>query len=295
VINDVRSLLGRVGVWSMELRDAGRPEAQDAAAELDALVLRALWFPGLDGRGVFDDVGHPLRSAPNSAVVVGVLGIWGQDTTAIGDRLHQLDTEFGPRTISGFGVSNAQAAVNGGQVYGNPIEAVGAFLDRLDDAAHPIRPERRLLGANGPKMAELAASRTAGIHPFLVTPQYSVTARDWIGHDPLIAPHLAVVFESDAARARAIGRDGIGMFIGLPAYQSSLRRIGFSEADVVPGGSDRLIDAVVAWGSPDDIRSRIQAHLDAGADHVAVNVLGAQDSDARPQWRELAGLVPALT
>ena len=106
MVNDVRSLLGRVGVWSMELRDAGRPQVQDAAAELDALGLRALWFPGLDGHGVFDDVGHLLRSAPNSAVVVGVLGIWGQDPTAIGDRLHQLDTEFGPRTITGFGVSN---------------------------------------------------------------------------------------------------------------------------------------------------------------------------------------------
>ena len=121
-----------------------------------------------------------------------------------------------------------------------------------------------------------------------------MTTRDRIGDDPLIAPHLAVVFEADAARARAIARDGIGMFIGLPAYQQNLRRIGFTDADLVPGGSDRLIDAVVAWGSPDDIRSRIQAHLDAGADHVAVHVLVAQDGEPRPQWRELAGLVPAL-
>ena len=192
-------------------------------------------------------------------------------------------------------MSNEQAAVHAGQVYGNPIAAVGTFLDRLDEAPYPLLPERRLLGANGPKMAELAASRTAGIHPFLVTPQYSTTTRARIGADPLIAPHQAVVFETDPGRARAIGRDGIGMFIGLPAYQGSLRRNGFTDADVVPGGSDRLIDAVVAWGSPDDIRSRIQVHLDAGADHVAVHVLGAQDSDARPQWRELAGMVPALT
>ena len=294
MVNNVRSLLRRVGVWSMELRGAGRPQVKDAAAELDALGLRALWIPGLDGHGVFDDVGHLLRSAPNSAVVVGVLGIWGQDPTAIGDRLHQLDTEFGPRTITGFGVSNMQAAVNAGQVYGNPIAAIGEFLNRLDEAGHPVRPERRLLGANGPKMAELAASRTAGIHPFLVTPRYSVTTRDRIGHDPLIAPHLAVVFETDAARARAIARDGIDTFIGLPTYQQNLRRIGFTDADVVPGGSDRLIDAVVAWGSPEDIRSRIQAHLDAGADHVAVHVLGAQDGEPRPQWRELAELVRAL-
>ena len=174
---NVRSLLGRVGVWSMELHDAGRPQVKDAAGELDALGLRALWIPGLDGHGVFDDVGHLLGSAANSAVVVGVLGIWGQDPTAIGDRLHQLDAEFGPRTIIGFGVSNEQSAVNAGQVYGNPIAAVGVFLDRLDEAAHPVRPERRLLGANGPKMAQLAAFRTAGLHPFLVTPRYSATTR----------------------------------------------------------------------------------------------------------------------
>ncbi len=294
MVKDVRLLLGRVGVWSMELRYAGRPQVQDAAGELDALGLRALWFPGLDGHGVFDNVGHLLRSAPNSAVVVGVLGIWGQDPAAIGDRLHRLDAEFGPRTITGFGVSDEQSAVSAGQVYGNPISAVGEFLDRLDQAAHPVRPERRLLGANGPKMADLAASRTAGIHPFLVTPQYSATTRDRIGQDPVIAPHQAVVFEADVARARAIARDGIGMFIGSPAYQRNLRRIGFTDADLVPGGSDRFIDAVVAWGSAEDIRSRIQAHLDAGADHVAVHVLGAQDSEPRPQWRELAGLVPAL-
>ena len=186
MVNDVRSLLGRVGVWSMELRDAGRPQVQDAAAELDALGLRALWFPGLDGHGVFDDVGHLLRSAPNSAVVVGVLGIWGQDPTAIGDRLYQLDTEFGPRTITGFGVSNVQAAVNAGQVYGNPIAAVGEFLDRLDEAAHPVRPERRLLGANGPKMAELAASRTAGYTP---VSRHTAVQRDHSGPDRPRPPH----------------------------------------------------------------------------------------------------------
>ena len=140
----------------------------------------------------------------------------------------------------------------------------------------------------------ISPQRAAGIHPFLVTPQYSVTTRARIGDDPLIAPHQAVVFEADAARARAIARDGIGMFVGLPAYQRNLCRIGFTDADLVPGGSDRLIDAVVAWGTPEDIRSRIQAHLDAGADHVAVHVLGAQDSEPRPQWRELAALVRAL-
>jgi probable F420-dependent oxidoreductase len=282
-------------VWSTELRDAGRPQAQDAAAELDELGLRALWIPGLDGRGVFDDVRYLLGAAPNSTVILGVLGIWGQDPALVGNRLHGLDAEFGPRTITGFGVSNKHSASTAGQEYGDPIASVAAYLDELDHAAHPIPAGRRLLGALGPQMTALAASRTAGLHPFLVTPDHSAAIRARLGGAPVIAPHQAVVFETDPVRARAIARDGIGMFIGFPAYRNNLRRLGFTEADVIPGGSDRLIDATVAWGSADDIVARIQAHRDAGADHVAVHVLGARNGDPRRQWRELAGLVPALT
>lgn len=293
--DDVRSALGAVGVWSMELRHAGRPGVADAVGELEELGLRALWIPGLDGRGVFDDVRGLLLAAPRTVVALGVLGIWGQDPEIVGDRLHALDAEFGPRTIVGLGVSNAHAAASAGQAYGNPVTSVAGYLTRLDDAARPVPAGRRLLGALGPKMADLAASRTAGLHPFLVTPDYSAAMRARLGPGPVIAPHQAAVFETDPERARAIARARIGMFIGLPAYQANLRRMGFTEADVVPGGSDRLIDAVVAWGSPGQIQARIRAHLDGGADHVAVHVLSGGDSLPRRQWRELADLVPALT
>ena len=172
---------------------------------------------------------------------------------------------------------------------------MGRFLDALDAADRPIPADRRLLGALGPKMVNLATARTSGWHPFLVTPEYSAAHRARVGDAPLIAAHLAVVLDTDPERARAAARAGVGMFIDLPAYGSNLARLGFGPTDLVPGGSDRLIDAVVAWGDLDAIAQRVQAHLDAGADHVALHVLRPNPGGAalpRREWRELAALAP---
>ncbi len=286
--------LGPVGVWSMQLRGADRPAVRDAAAELDELGLRTLWIPGLDGNGVFDDTGELLEAAPHSSVVLGVLGIWGQPAEAVAGHLARLDAKYGPRTVVGLGISNSSSAESHGQTFGKPVDSMGAYLDELDTASPPLPASRRLLGALGPRMVELGAARTAGIHPFLVTPQYAANQRAVIGPDPFIAPHQAVVLDTDADRARATAREGIGMYIGFPAYQNNLRRLGFGEGDLVPGGSDRLIDATVAWGSVDDIHRRLQEHFAAGADHVAVHVLGGEDLQLA-QWRELATLLPSLT
>ncbi|GIF68391.1 LLM class F420-dependent oxidoreductase [Asanoa ishikariensis] len=287
---DKRSL-GRVGIWSMELRGAGRPEVQEAAAELDGLGFRALWIPGLDGSGALDDIEHLLAAAPHSTVALGVLSMWGQDPVRLAERRATL----GPRTLLGLGVSNAHAAANAGQDYGRPTASMGRFLDALDAAPRPVPADRRLLGALGPRMVDLATARTSGWHPFLVTPEYSAAHRARVGDAPLIAAHLAVVLETDPTRARAAARAGVGMFIGFPAYGSNLARLGFGPADLVPGGSDRLIDAVVAWGDRDAVADRIQAHLDAGADHVTLHVLrpaGADGGLPRQQWRDLATLLP---
>jgi probable F420-dependent oxidoreductase len=295
---ELATTLGPVGVWSMELRDAAEPAVQAAAAELDELGLRALWVPGLDGDGVFDDAARLLAAAPHSSVVLGVLGIWGQPADGVASRVAQLDGTYGPRTVVGLGVSDPRSAKIHGQHYGDPIESMGAYLDRLDApttpaSATPLPASRRLLGAMGPRMAGLAAGRTAGIHPFLVTPEYSGVQRAALGPEPLIAPHQAVVLDTDPGRARTAARDGVGMFIGFPAYRNNLRRLGYGDSDLVPGGSDRLIDALVAWGGIEDIQKRLTEHLDAGADHVAVHVLGGDGLPLAP-WRELATLLPSL-
>jgi probable F420-dependent oxidoreductase len=284
-----RAALGTIGVWSMQLRGAAAGEVQDAAAELDELGLRGLWIPGLDGEGVFADVDHLLSAAPHSVVVLGVLGIWGQPGSVVNQQVAALDRTHGHRTVIGLGVSSPGSAKAHGQEFGHPITSMSSYLDGLALGPEPVPPQRQLLGALGPRMVDLAAARTAGIHPFLVPPEYSAAQRIRLGEGPLIAPHQAVVFETDPARARAAARAEIGMYIGLPTYQNNMRRLGFDDDDLVAGGSDRLIDALVAWGSLDDIERRLQEHLDAGADHVAVQVLGS-DQIPRAQWRELAGL-----
>jgi probable F420-dependent oxidoreductase len=291
---DQATALGPLGVWSMQLRGADRSEVQEAAAELDGLGLRTLWIPGLDGKGVFDDADHLLRAAPNSTVALGVLGIWGRPAGEVAREVAQLDRRHGPRTVVGLGISDPGSARSHGQRFGNPVDSMSGYLDALDAASTPLPASRRLLGALGPRMVSLGAARTTGIHPFLVTPRYTANQRTAIGTDPLIAPHQAVVLDTDADRARATARTGVGMFVGLPAYQANLRRLGFDDADLVPGGSDRLIDATVAWGGIDDIQARLREHLDAGADHVAVHVLGSGDLPLAT-WRELATLLPSLS
>ena len=290
--------LGTVGVWSMELRGASRPEVREAATELDELGFPALWVPGLDGNGAMDDVDHLLTAAPRTAVALGVLSIWGQDPALLADRVAALDAAHGPRAMVGLGVSNPDSAATAGQAYGSPTVSMADYLDQVDTADSPVPVGRRFLGALGPKMADLAAARTAGWHPFLVTPEYSAGQRARVGAAPVIAPHQAVVLDRDPARARAAARAGIGMFIGFPAYQANLRRLGFTDDDLVPGGSDRLIDAVTAWGDLNDVARRIREHLDAGADHVALHVLTSDPDDRagmpREQWRELAALLPDL-
>ncbi|MFI1995637.1 TIGR03620 family F420-dependent LLM class oxidoreductase [Actinoplanes sp. NPDC020271] len=269
--------LGRVGVWSMELRNAGRPEIRDAAAELDELGWRTIWLPGLDGTGVLDAVDKLLVAAPNAQVATGVLNIWGQPAAT----LKPWAAARQDRVLLGLGIGSPAGAAAHGLDYGNPVASMSHYLDELG-------PGRQLLGALGPRMVDLAVRRTAGWHPFLVTPDYVSSYRQRVGPDPLIAPHQAVYLGTDVAAARAAARAGVGMFLGFPTYRNNLKRLGFTDDDLAPGGSDRLIDALVAHGTADDIARRVQEHLDAGADHVALHVLSP--SLPRTQWRELAFL-----
>lgn len=281
--------LGRVGLWSTELRGAHRPEVRDAATELGELGWTTLWLPGLDGAGTLDDAGHLLGAAPHSRVVTGVLNIWGQTPAELARRIAELDATHGARTVAGLGIGSPAGAAAHGRAYGSPVTTMTGYLDGLSEA---VPPERLLLGALGPRMVDLAVARTAGWHPFLVTPGYVAAERARVGAGALIAPHQAVVLETDPDRARAAARAGIGMFLGFPTYQANLRRLGFGDDDLIPGGSDRLIDALVAHGTADALDRRIQEHLDAGADHVAVHVLTDPASPGLPrsQWRELAAL-----
>jgi probable F420-dependent oxidoreductase len=212
----------------------------------------------------------------------------------VGKGFAALETDHPGRSLIGIGVSNPLYIdqTHPGQ-YKKPLQVTRRYLDDLDAVSPAVPRDRRVLAAMGPKMLELARDHAGGAHPFVMTPEHTKAAREVLGDGPLLAPEQHVVLETDAARARAIAREGLATYLPLANYQSSWRRVGFGDDDFADGGSDRLIDHVVVWGDEAAIATRVQAHLDAGADHVCIQALtSAERTDfPRAEWRALA---PAL-
>jgi probable F420-dependent oxidoreductase len=281
--------LGLTGIWSIELRMGDPNEITDAAAELDELGYGALWIPGLGGGDILGDSERLLRATHTTKVAIGVASIWRHQPAAIAEGHTRLQATYGRRHLLGFGVSDPAAAQSAGQPY-RPLADMNAYLDQLDQAPTPVPSGERVMAALGPKMIELAGQRTHGIHPFMVTPEYSAAAREQLGHSALIAPYQAVVLEADPLKARAAARGFLGVFLGMDHYARNLLRQGFAEDDLAGGGSDRLIDSVVAWGDVETIGKRVRAHHQAGADHVCLHVVGSNSDMPLREWRELAVL-----
>ncbi|HZN15529.1 MAG TPA: LLM class F420-dependent oxidoreductase [Acidimicrobiales bacterium] len=280
------------GVWSAALRYGDPAEAADAAAELEELGYRALWVPDIGG-DVFDAVGRLLGVTRDTVIATGILNLWMHDAAETAAQYAALINAHGARFLVGIGVSHAPLIdmMEAGK-YQRPMAQMAAYLDGLDAAATPLPASERVLAALGPKMLELARDRAGGAHPYLANAEHTAVARGVLGAGPLLAPEQPVVLDADPDRARAAGRAHMAGYLGLPNYRNNLLRLGFTDDDVNGGGSDRLVDSVVAWGDVDAIASRVQDHRDAGADHVCVQVLGDPMSFPRDAWRELA---PALT
>ncbi|MFF5408543.1 TIGR03620 family F420-dependent LLM class oxidoreductase [Streptomyces misionensis] len=282
--------IGTTGLWSPELRlHRDTAEIADAAAELDSHGWGALWIPGLGGGDILGDADRLLSATKNTTVATGVLSIWRHTAEEMAAGHARLRKEHGHRVLLGLGVSDAAAAQSAGGKY-RPLAALNDYLDRLDEAPEPVPTDERLVAAMGPKLTELAARRSAGTHPFLVTPEFIAGARAILGDGPLLAPYLAVVVDDDPERARTTARGFVSFFIGMGHYAKSLMRQGFSEEDIANGGSDRLIDSVVAWGTVDTINERVQTYLDAGATHVALHAISPREGLPRTEWRQLAPL-----
>lgn len=280
----------RTGLWSPELRLHHDPvEIHEAAAELDQQGWGTLWIPGLGGGDILGDAERLLRATENAVVATGVLSIWRHPAPEMAAGHARLRQDYGHRLLLGLGVSDAAAARDAGGNY-RPLAALGHYLDLLDEAPEPVPAEERLIAAMGPKLTALAGSRSAGTHPFLVTPEFTAGARAVLGTGPLLAPYQAVVVDTDPNRARATARGFLAPFIGMGHYANSLLRQGFSEEDLAAGGSDHLIDAVVAWGDVDTIGKRVKAHHDAGATHVALHAIGRERGLPLTEWRDLAPL-----
>jgi probable F420-dependent oxidoreductase len=289
--------IGRVGIWTfaLELQPAAR--AQEAAAELESLGYPALWIPEAMGREALTHAGLLLAGTRRITVATGIANVWARDAMTMAAGQKTLDEAYPGRFLLGIGVSHAPL-VEGmrGHRYEKPLSFMRRYLDAMDAApflaAPPSGPGRRVIGALAPKMLALAAQRTAGAHPYFVPPEHTARARDIMGPGPLLAPEQAVVLETDPTTARAIARAHMRMYLGLPNYTNNLRSLGSGDDDLRDGGSDRLVDAIVAWGDVDAILARVRAHHAAGADHVCVQVLPADPRALPlPEWRTLA---PAL-
>jgi probable F420-dependent oxidoreductase len=281
-------------IWSGELRrHHDEAEVADAAAELDQLGYSALWVPGGEPDSVFNRLAALLRATRAATVATGILSVWVHDPEIVAAERAQLNDASEGRFLLGLGIGHGSVVDrNRPGRYRRPLETMRAYLDSLDVAAPPVPPEARALGALGPKMLELARDRSLGAHPYLVTTEHTRRARGILGPEKLLAPEQAVVLERDPDRARATARAHLERYLSLPNYANNLRRLGFGDEDFERGGSDRLVDGVVAWGDEDSIRERVLAHREAGADQVCIQVL-TQDGGGLPreQWRRLA---PAL-
>ena len=277
-----------VGIWSSQLRYGNAAESADAAAELDELGFRALWIPDVGGQ-VFDAVGNLLAATKQTTIATGILNLWMHTPADVASNFASLTADHGDRFLLGIGVSHAPLidAGNPGR-YRKPLAATETFLDELDATPQPVPVQRRVLAALGPKMLQLSARRGAGAHPYLVTPEHTATARGVLGDGPLLLPEQTVILTDNADEARATGTDWLRSYLALPNYANNLLRSGFS-ADDVSQVSDRLFNAIIAWGNEDAILRRVSEHRSAGAHHVCVQVL-LSDPKAYPreEWRRIA-------
>ncbi|MBT2676357.1 LLM class F420-dependent oxidoreductase [Streptomyces sp. ISL-14] len=287
--DNLKETVGRYGIWSSALRfgDPSRNgELAEAAAELEELGYGALW---LGGNTSARDAAPLIEATSRIVVGTSIQSIWEHEPAATAASFAELDSAHPGRFALGLGVSHAKIA----EQYKRPYSALVSHLDALDEAGHPA--DRRLLAALGPKTIDLARDRAAGSIPYLVTADHTAASRERLGDVPLLAPELKVVLESDPTRARTLARDYLAMYLALPNYTDNFLRNGFTEDDLANGGSDRLIDAVYAWGDETQIRARIDEYVAAGADHVALHIVDgstpSRDSLPREAWSKLASLL----
>jgi probable F420-dependent oxidoreductase len=270
--------LGKIGIWAHP--SAFTPEV---VAEAEALGYGTLWVGGSPD-GHLNVIENLLDTTDRIAVATGIVNVWKDDAATVGASYHRITARHPGRFLLGLGIGHPEAT----QEYQRPYARLVSYLDELDDLKVPA--EGRVLAALGPRVLRLSAERAAGAHPYLVTPEHTRQARQILGDGPLLAPEQKVLLEADPERARAIGRPVVQRpYLSLTNYVSNLRRLGWTDADLADGGSDALIDALVLHGDAEAIARGVSAHLDAGADHVAVQVLGP---DRRPALRALAGHLP---
>ncbi len=293
----LRSALGRVGVWSFSLEAQTAAEEREAAGQIESLGYPAIWIPeSVTSREAFSHSAWLLGSTERAVIATGIANIWARDPVAMANGWRMLTDAFPDRFLLGLGVSHSPSVSRRGGRYERPWGKMRDYLDAMDRAASSaLEPEaepRRVLAALGPRMLELAAERALGAHPYFVPVEHTAFARKRLGPEPVLAVEQTAVLETDPATARRVARRFAVHYLQTTNYANNLRRMGWSDADIGGQGSDAIIDALVAWGDADRIATRVRAHLDAGADHVCVQVVSDDENDVC--IRQLRELAPAL-
>jgi probable F420-dependent oxidoreductase len=288
--------IGRVGIWYGSIDALPTPEAKRAAQLVEELGFGALWVAEAVGRDPFVSSAILLGATERLPLATGIANIYARDPMTMAAGQKTVAEAFPNRFLLGMGVSHGHLVAGiRKHDYSKPYSHMVEYLDRMDKALFmakgPDEDPGRLLAALGPKMLELSATRCNGAHPYFTTPEHTELARATMGPDALLAPEQMVVLNTDPIEARRIARAGMKIYLGLPNYWNNLLRLGFEESDRADGGTDKLVDAIVAWGSEDQIAARVAQHHAAGADHVCVQVL--HDGHALPE-EEFRRLAPAL-
>ena len=260
--------LGQIGIW----RSRNRGSA-DAAREIERLGYGALWIGGSPS---VDQVRPYLEASSRMPVITGILNVWQHDPADVAAAHARITADHPNRFLLGIGIGHPEATSD----YTRPLKTMRDFFDGLDAAETPVPKEERLAAALGPKMLDLSVERSLGTHPYFITLEHTHFARERLGEDALVAPEVAVVLDPNPESARRKAREYAKLYLGLTNYTSNLLKFGFTEDDIAGGGSDRLIDAVIPHGSPERVALFIQAHLEAGADHVCIQPLGADEPSA---------------
>lgn len=279
--------LGPFGVWWSGSWDVEGQTGVSAAAELEALGYGAIWSSGGFKPGLSSRFGRLLGATTTVVVASGVVNIWRAQAEELASSVAELGSAHPDRFLLGLGVSHGPLI----EEYVRPYDRMVAYLDALDRAEPPVSADSQVLAALGPRMLELAARRTAGAHPYFVPVEHTALARQLMGPGPLLAPEMTVMLEDDPRRARDTARAFTAGYLALPNYANNLRRLGYGEEDLSGGGSDRLVDTVVAWGDADAVAARARAHRDAGADHVCLQVIGGGTGFPLQAYRELASIL----
>lgn len=288
-LSALRTRLGPVGVWlgALESLDAG--QEREAVGRIEAMGYPTLWITE-NRKEAFAHASLVLSASEHLTVATGIANVWSREPEAAVSGANTLGDAFPDRFVLGLGIGHAKFVGR----YDKPLATMRGYLERMqaaDGGTAAASPVPWLIAALRPKMLELAGGQAQGTHPYFVPVEHTVFAREALGPDPILAPEVAVVLDTNPSSARATARAYMELYLGLPNYTGNLLTLGYTQDDLAGGGSDRLVDAIVPWGDAETIRARVQEHLDAGADHVCIQPL---PGDHGTGLRELEELAPAL-